>query len=338
MLSRSVSRHVATVARTLSAQGVTPSATNVAPFVTRFLHAQQLRLASASLERCARPFSTSRCLAAPKKSTTSRGGRPKGSKTSTTAKAKPKKKTTTTTTKKKTTSTAKRKPTAKTTAKTTAKPRTKKAPSEHKTMYIRARELKPIALLDTPRRLPGSSYTLFASRNSTRGTQVPVQQKEIATKYRQLSTGDRQHLVDESAENRVKNERALHAWIVSHSPEQIRLANEARRKMNSLRKASKATSTQGVCQAVKLLKDDRKPRRPLTPYFQYMQERKASGDFQGVKITEMTKALGKEWQAMGAQEKERRLQEYGPIYEAYEKERKSLYPNVKSKSKYARSV
>ena len=120
-----------------------------------------------------------------------------------------------------------------------------------------------------------------------------------------MTDHDAQSLKEEASENRQKNDRALRSWISSHTPEEIRLANEARRKLNALRKLPKdSPKQQAVTKPVQILRDDRKPRRPLTPYFQYSQERHVSGDFQGVSIPEFSKAVSREWKAMGAQEKE----------------------------------
>jgi hypothetical protein len=98
-------------------------------------------------------------------------------------------------------------------------------------------------------------------------------------------------------ENQAKNEIAYKKWLESHTPAQIRDANNAR---NQLRAQAKAEGTKKTYQH---LKDDRLVKQPLNAYGFFLKDRVASGDMRGMRITEIGQLVGKEWRALPAAEK-----------------------------------
>ena len=83
-------------------------------------------------------------------------------------------------------------------------------------------------------------------------------------------------------------------WVESHTPEQIRSANLARRliKRRGLFKTSP-----------RLIVDPRRVVGPVQPHIAFYQERQASGDLRGIPLRESVVASMKEFRALSASEK-----------------------------------
>ena len=85
-------------------------------------------------------------------------------------------------------------------------------------------------------------------------------------------------------------------WVESHTPEQIQQANNARLQ---LRKKYPKQKTKWA-----KIPDERVPKRPASPFAVFNTNRQASGDFNGIKLTEAVKLVGQEWKALSSSEKE----------------------------------
>lgn len=88
-------------------------------------------------------------------------------------------------------------------------------------------------------------------------------------------------------------------WIESHTPEQIRLANLARIQLRRQFPTQKSKWVE--------LQDERRPKRPSTPYLVFSINRQASGDFANIKIGERAKLIAQEWKALSESEKSVRV-------------------------------
>jgi len=108
--------------------------------------------------------------------------------------------------------------------------------------------------------------------------------------------------------NHLANERTaaqraeFNAWIRSHTPEQIRIANNAR--MNLKRRLAAGQPVKILSRNLRKLDDDRQVKRPLTGFLRFSLERVASGDFTSIALGEKAKLIGEEWKALSAAEKE----------------------------------
>lgn len=85
--------------------------------------------------------------------------------------------------------------------------------------------------------------------------------------------------------NKAENETLLRDWVKSYTPEQIRLANNARVLLKKL--TGKSYGHQ--------LQDDRIPKRLRSEMALFAQDRWASGDLKGVKLTDAAKLLRSEF-------------------------------------------
>ena len=81
--------------------------------------------------------------------------------------------------------------------------------------------------------------------------------------------------------NKAENETLLRDWIKSHTPEQIRLANNARSLLKKLTGKSQGYQ----------LQDDRIPKRVRSEMALFAQDRWATGGLKGVKVADAAKLL-----------------------------------------------
>lgn len=88
-------------------------------------------------------------------------------------------------------------------------------------------------------------------------------------------------------------------------------ANNAR---TQLRSKLKGTTTRRTPLHTSKLVDDRQVKRPRSAYISFTGERRASGDFKNIGITESAKLIAEEWKALSAGEKKVcSFQSSGPI-------------------------
>ena len=106
-----------------------------------------------------------------------------------------------------------------------------------------------------------------------------------------------QHYNHLANQNKAVNNAALVKWIESHTPQQIRDANNARRALTRLRGKKGG-------QKFSSIKDDRLVSLPIGAYLVFFKSRQASGDFKGLKSVEAAKLAGREWKALSAAEKQ----------------------------------
>lgn len=105
-------------------------------------------------------------------------------------------------------------------------------------------------------------------------------------------------------DNHAKYSEEHKAWVESHTPEQIRDANIARTRLHKLAKITTADGKKRSISSlpVRLIKDERRPRKPLTGYLTYSTRRNASGDFDGVPVVERARKVAEEWKALSSEE------------------------------------
>jgi hypothetical protein len=84
-------------------------------------------------------------------------------------------------------------------------------------------------------------------------------------------------------------------WVESHTPDEIRIANNARRLLR--RKQPNAS------RKYPLIADDRQPKMPTSAMLYFMRAKRASGDMKGMKLSEATTLLSQEWKQLPASER-----------------------------------
>ncbi|KAH8736816.1 hypothetical protein BGZ61DRAFT_470333 [Ilyonectria robusta] len=217
--------------------------------------------------------------------------------------------------KKKTKAAATKKATAKKTATTKAKPKAVKpkavkpkpkpkpkakvgpkskviTPEEQEKLDIR--ELKRWALLNKITGLPETPWLVYITQEMKPGEKDLVgKMSQISAAFKNLYSYEREPLETKANSNRATNEVNHKAWVESHPPARIYLANQARRRLS--RKMDKK---------IRLIHDERLPKSNGSAYNAFVKSRFASGGHTaGSPLGDSIKAFGQEWTALSDAEK-----------------------------------
>ncbi|KAF8534760.1 hypothetical protein BDD12DRAFT_858900 [Trichophaea hybrida] len=142
-----------------------------------------------------------------------------------------------------------------------------------------------------------SSYSLFLSQNmtgkNTKDNKETGFTREISKAWATLPDAEKQKLRDIVQVKKDEARVTYRAFIESHTPDEIRKANTARRwlKSRQVRGAS--------CEP---LVDHRLPKYPTTAFFHYLNSLRESGEMKG-NVREESRAAGHKWNAMSDEEK-----------------------------------
>ncbi|KAF2401171.1 hypothetical protein EJ06DRAFT_380064 [Trichodelitschia bisporula] len=158
----------------------------------------------------------------------------------------------------------------------------------------RLRELKEEALI-VPKPLPTNPWVIFVKDNSQGGK---LQLSELKPRYDDLDALERERLASVALENKGKNAVAHDEWLKKHTPDQIRLANRARRILHreKLRRSSKAR--------VHLIHDPRQLTRPSNSFGLFINEKYSGDSVQGLTIKELMQRASGEWRSLSPEVKE----------------------------------
>lgn len=109
---------------------------------------------------------------------------------------------------------------------------------------------------------------------------------------------DKEH--EQTAEsNKALNQAAYDAWVQSHTPLQIKEANQARTKLRRLAKESN-----GTVKSPPKIVDPRQVKKPSNAMMFFNSEQRATGDFKGMSLTEGSKELFKQFSQLSEHEKQ----------------------------------
>ncbi|OIW35164.1 hypothetical protein CONLIGDRAFT_689410 [Coniochaeta ligniaria NRRL 30616] len=175
------------------------------------------------------------------------------------------------------------------------KKRVKKTVDPEAKRRAEVRELKKVALLQEPKRLPDRPWLVYTSQNVKSMTKETLGDtiRGLAVEYNSLSTSDKARLEITASENKLANDAAYRAWVESHSPVEIDAANRARQRLRRLLPAHKKGD----------IKDDRLPKQPASPYAAYIASRWKSGELAGESFKDASSDSASKWKSMSAAEK-----------------------------------
>ncbi|KAI8683986.1 HMG box domain-containing protein [Fusarium keratoplasticum] len=175
--------------------------------------------------------------------------------------------------------------------KTNGRPKKEVDPEENKKAEIR--QLKKWALRDTPAALPHTKWAQFVADNKDvlKGSSgLGPHMAGLSSKFHSLSAAEISNLENIAAANREKNAANLKAWIRTHEPARIHIANQARRRLTKLTDKN-----------YRVFEDDRLPKRPLSSYTNFTVENWPR--LGGSDAIDGSKNISEAWKALSPSEK-----------------------------------
>ncbi|OQE38041.1 hypothetical protein PENCOP_c009G04728 [Penicillium coprophilum] len=222
-------------------------------------------------------------------------------------------------------------PKAKSAKKADSEPKKKRVLSEkqqevqnRKKHNAHIKELKAVGLVQRPKRLPTSAYTL-AVCEKLREIKGEYKQPEaflVAIEHgKSISGSELERLQAQAKANIAANAAAYDAWVKTYTPLQIKEANTARLTLSRLSKKNYTP-----------IKDDRQPKKPKSAYILYLADRIDTASYQGKPGTETFTAIAEEWSRLPQSEKDRYHQLQVEDRERYEREHQQVYGQPAPKS------
>lgn len=158
-------------------------------------------------------------------------------------------------------------------------------------------ELKKKSLYsEEPKGMAVDTYRVFVAEQ-LRGTKSLDESREAMGKMRSmfdsLSSAERQRLEAQAEQNKNTVTATYKAWVETYTPDQINEANHARRLLKKKYDVPKRKLS------VRIIKDERQPKKPCTPLAYYVQSRFAAGvHTRGTPVTDSIKVIAAEWKAL----------------------------------------
>ncbi|CAM1507179.1 Fc.00g068200.m01.CDS01 [Cosmosporella sp. VM-42] len=174
---------------------------------------------------------------------------------------------------------------------------------------VQRRAANELALLkQEPKALPQQAWPIYITEQYKKQGDVPNLPeftKELAASYKNLSSSELETLKATAEENKATNEANYKAWVHTHPPEAIWLANKVRRRIQ-----------RDTGKTVRTINDERLPKPLLSPYNRFIQDR--CGDRRGNSTaTDHFRTVTAQWKTLSEEEKR-------PYYEEYEQDKKQL--------------
>ncbi|KAG4442772.1 hypothetical protein IFR05_001789 [Cadophora sp. M221] len=171
------------------------------------------------------------------------------------------------------------------------------------------------AALTSPKTKPSTAWRVIIAEGAKSGMIATSTVQASASKYKSLSPAELESYNHRAAQNEADNQAAFKKWVESYTPDQIRLANNARRALRLLAKNGKRTKS------LPPIEDERQPKRPANGWALYVGHRWATGDFKGIKLSDAATLIKKDWDALppserqtyqdrGAADKQRYIKEF----------------------------
>ncbi|KAF2653909.1 hypothetical protein K491DRAFT_717649 [Lophiostoma macrostomum CBS 122681] len=211
--------------------------------------------------------------------------------------------------------------------KAAAKPKTgrpRKVLTEEEKEKQTIKELKQKALIKSPER-PHYRALDILLKESMAGVKSRADGqetlKESVAKYKAFTPAEREHYNHLANEATAAQAKTYRDWVHSHTPDQIRVANNARHQLK-IKLAGKRAKRPAYTRPIE---DDRYVKQPANAYARFLKERWASGDFKSMTVGTASKLLTDEWKALSAGEKKKYQDAFEVEHKTYVAEFKRTY-------------
>ncbi|KZM22809.1 uncharacterized protein EKO05_0001477 [Ascochyta rabiei] len=188
------------------------------------------------------------------------------------------------------------------------KPATKRAPKkvltpEEKEKLV-IRKLRLLALKEPVSNYPVTAFNIYISEAlKGTGTGATAALSSKAATWKNVTPAEHERYNHLAAERNESNAAAYKAWIETHTPDQIRIANNARAQLR--KKLAGTLKSNAKPSHTRPLMDERRVLRPRSSWTFFFAERSQSSDFTGIRITDRTNLLAAEWKALDANERKK---------------------------------
>lgn len=214
---------------------------------------------------------------------------------------------------------AKKKPAAK--KKAAPKKRVPKPLTEEQKNKALIAALRKAALKAPATQYAVSAYNVFISEqlSSPSGARAVSQANitKASKEFKELAPAQLEHYQRKAAEINAANQEAIRAWVNSHTTDEIRQANNARRRLRRMLAGVRKSGPAHTCP----IADDRVPKRPTTPYLKFFITRYNAGVYNGLVPKEASKVASGEWKALSDAERQNYSDNYKEERIKYEAER-----------------
>ncbi|KAF3000154.1 hypothetical protein E8E13_005466 [Curvularia kusanoi] len=171
-------------------------------------------------------------------------------------------------------------------------------------------QLRALALRAPVARRGLSAFNVYVAENVDKNAgSASAAMPSVAAAFKDITPAERERLNHLAAERNEARAAEYKAWVESHTVDEIRIANNARRLLR--KKLAERDSLAGKAPTARRpantdhIPDDRRVKRPLTSFTIFFAERSSSSDFKGIAVTEKAKLIAEEWKALSASEKQR---------------------------------
>ncbi|KAK6443381.1 hypothetical protein LTR95_000207 [Oleoguttula sp. CCFEE 5521] len=192
-----------------------------------------------------------------------------------------------------------------------------------------AKDVKSLkaAALSPPKIVPSNAYLQFikahkgdlqslvnaekeklpeGSKLNIKGT-LTEHSKNLSAAWKEQSPADIEHFNHLAHTTTEAHQAAYKSWVQSHTPDEVKLANSARRSLRRRESSSSSGSEPAKNRRTRwpAILDEREPKAAVQPYIQFSIARNASGDFKHLPLIERSKLIGEEWKALEVGEKKK---------------------------------
>ncbi|KAI4946012.1 hypothetical protein J4E91_007454 [Alternaria rosae] len=187
------------------------------------------------------------------------------------------------------------------------KKRVKKVLTPEEQQKVKLRELRAKALREPVTRSALSALNAYiadklAGVPGTKTGQLPAAMAE----WKKLTPAEHEHYNHLAIEKNAARKAEYEAWIKTYTPDQIRIANNARAQLRRIYASEKKKTPAHTAKLV----DDRHVKVPPSSFGAFVRDRFATGELKGINPPEAMKLISEEWKSLGAAEKKKYTDDY----------------------------
>lgn len=166
-------------------------------------------------------------------------------------------------------------------------------------------KLRQLALKEPVSRTSLSAFNVYIA-DTVKAREKDGQKTNLATiasGWKNVTPAEHEKWNHLAAERNEARAAEYKKWVQSHTPDQIRIANNARNLLR--RKLAGKFKSRQTPPHTQTITDERQPKRSASAWTHFFAERQASPDFKGISIRERGQLVSGEWKALSASEKQR---------------------------------